>query len=263
MGLAATAAWLIVRSAEHPNFADLAVAAVGVRTFAIGKGVLRYGERLASHDATLRLLADLRATAVGRLARLSPTGLPSGGRGDVLTRLVDDIDRLQDLFLRVLGPLVSTLVVALGTAAAAALIDPAAGLALGAAVVVVGMILPAAAHRATHGRGTVVATRRGEAAAATIDLAEHVDEVAAIQAERHLARPDRGGCHRGRRARPAAGPGLGCRRRRRRGRSGAGVRGGRRGRGGGGARAVRPVPRRARPDPAGRGGAARPAQRGR
>ncbi len=114
IGLAGTAAWLIVRAAELPSFASLAVAAVAVRAFALGKGVFRYGERLGSHDATLRLLADLRATVVHRLARLAPTGLGRTGRGDLLSRLVDDIDRLQDLFLRVLGPFVSVLTVAAG-----------------------------------------------------------------------------------------------------------------------------------------------------
>lgn len=183
VGLAATAAWLIMRAAEHPDFADLAVAAVAVRTFAIGKGVLRYGERLASHDATLRLLADLRATAVARLARLAPTGLPDGGRGELLTRLVDDIDRLQDLFLRVLGPLISTLVVACGAAVLAGLIDPAGGAVLAVAVLVVGVALPGVAHRATRRRGAALADERGAVAATTIDLAEHVEELVACRGE--------------------------------------------------------------------------------
>ena len=183
VGLAATAAWLIVRAAEEPNFADLAMAAVMIRAFALGKGVLRYTERLASHDATLRLLAELRATVVERLTRLSPTGLPAGGRGELLTRLIDDIDRLQDLFLRVLGPLVSTLVVAVGAAALAGWIDPASGLALLVAVLVAGLILPIASHRATTGDGARLADRRGVVAATTVDLAEHVDELVACSAE--------------------------------------------------------------------------------
>lgn len=183
VGLAATAAWLIVRASERPDFADLAVAAVAVRTFALGKGVLRYTERLASHDATLRLLADLRATVVERLTHLSPTGLPDGGRGQLLTRLIDDVDRLQDLFLRVLGPLVSTLAVAIGAAVLAAAIDPGAGLALLASVAVAGLVLPAVAHRATRGVGARLAAARGEVASTIVDLAEHVDELVACGAE--------------------------------------------------------------------------------
>ena len=179
VGLAGTAAWLVVRAAERPSFASLAVAAVGVRAFGLGKGVLRYGERLASHDATLRLLADLRATVVGRLARLSPTGLGDAPRGDLLTRLVDDVDRLQDLFLRVLGPLVSVLVVAAGAVAVAAVLDPAAGAALAAGVLVVGVALPAATHRAARRRGAEVAAARGGLAGVTVELAENAEELVA------------------------------------------------------------------------------------
>ncbi len=183
VGLAATAAWLIVRAAEEPSFADLAMAAVAVRAFALGKGVLRYTERLASHDATLRLLAELRSTVVDRLTRLSPTGLPDGGRGELLTRLIDDIDRLQDLFLRVLGPLATTLVVAVGAAAVAGWIDPAAGAALLAAVAVAGIALPLASHRAATTDGATLAAARGATAATTVELAEHVDELVACSAE--------------------------------------------------------------------------------
>ncbi|WP_421121863.1 thiol reductant ABC exporter subunit CydD [Aquihabitans daechungensis] len=183
VGLAATAAWLIVRAAEEPDFASLTMAAVAVRGFALSKGALRYAERLASHDATLRLLADLRATVVERLTRLSPTGLPDGGRGELLTRLIDDIDRLQDLFLRVLGPLVTTLVVALGAAAFAGIITPPAGGALLVAVLVAGVALPLATYRSATTDGADLAARRGAVAATTVDLAEHVDELVACSAE--------------------------------------------------------------------------------
>jgi ATP-binding cassette subfamily C protein CydCD len=183
VGLAATAAWLIVRAAEEPSFADLAVAAVAVRAFALGKGVLRYCERLASHDATLRLLAELRATVVERLTRLSPTGLPDGGRGELLTRLIDDIDRLQDLFLRVLGPLVTTLAVAIGAAAVAGWIDPPGGAALLASIAVAGVALPLITHRAATTDGAALADARGAVATTTVDLAEHIDELVACSAE--------------------------------------------------------------------------------
>lgn len=183
VSLAGTAAWLIVRAAERPSFADLAVAAVGVRAFGVGKGVLRYAERLASHDAALRLLADLRATVVGRLARLAPTGLPAGSRGDLLSRLVDDVDRLQDLFLRVAGPAVAALTVAVGAVVVATVLDPGAGVALAAATAVTGVALPAVAYRAARARGASAATARGRLAGTTIDLAEHAEELVACGAE--------------------------------------------------------------------------------
>jgi ATP-binding cassette subfamily C protein CydCD len=183
VGLTATAAWLVVEASHEPDWAKLTLAAVGVRAFALSKGALRYAERLASHDATLRLLAELRATVVERLTWLAPTGLPDGGRGELLTRVVDDIDRLQDLFLRVVGPLVSTLVVAVGAAAFLGIIDPPAGAALLAAVLVAGVALPLATHRSAVTDGAELAHRRGVVAATTVDLAEHVDELVACSAE--------------------------------------------------------------------------------
>jgi ATP-binding cassette subfamily C protein CydCD len=183
VALTATAAWLIVRAGEHPNFADLALAAVGVRAFAVGKAVFRYGERLASHDATLRVLADARAAVVGRLARLAPTGLSDRGRGELLARLVDDIDRLQDLFLRVLGPVVAGLLVAAGAVAFTAYVDPTVGLTLAAAVLVTGIVLPALAHRLAVDRGAVVAGAKGAVTAEVVSIVEGGEELVAVGAE--------------------------------------------------------------------------------
>jgi ATP-binding cassette subfamily C protein CydCD len=182
IALAATAAWLIVRAAEQPSFADLAVAAVGVRAFGVGKGVLRYAERLASHDATLRLLADLRAAVVARLARLAPTGLPAHRSGDLMARLVDDIDRLQDLFLRVAGPAAAGLAVALTATFGALLIDPLGAVALLAVVLVVGVVLPLLAHRTARARTRRAAAIRGDLAATVVDLAEGAEELVAAGA---------------------------------------------------------------------------------
>ncbi len=184
VGLAATAAWLIVRAAEQPSFADLAVAAVAVRAFALGKGPLRYAERLTSHDTTLRLLAELRATVIARLARLAPNGLPRGARGDLLARMVDDIDRLQDFFLRVLGPAASSLTIGIGAATVATVLDPAGGGALLVTVVVVGALLPHLTFLAARRRGASVARLRGEIGTDVVDLAEHAEELVACGADR-------------------------------------------------------------------------------
>src|SRR5438874_8351909 len=67
VGLVATAIWLLVRAAGRPPAAALAVAIVAVRAFALAKGGLRYAERLAGHDAVLRVLADLRSRVFGAL----------------------------------------------------------------------------------------------------------------------------------------------------------------------------------------------------
>src|SRR5207237_1291140 len=77
VGLIATSAWLISRSSQRPEQAALAVAIVAVQAFALGRGLLRYCERLLAHDAALRALAQVRVGIYARLERLAPAGLPA------------------------------------------------------------------------------------------------------------------------------------------------------------------------------------------
>ena len=98
VGLMATSAWLISRAAQHPPVLMLMVAIVAVRAFGIGRGVFRYVERLVGHDATFRILADLRARVYERLERLAPGGLPAfrggdrAGQHDAEEEVLDGVD---------------------------------------------------------------------------------------------------------------------------------------------------------------------------
>ena len=74
IGLIATSAWLISRSAQHPQESAVALAIVGVQFFALSRGLLRYGERLVGHDAAFRVLSELRVQVYERLERLAPLG---------------------------------------------------------------------------------------------------------------------------------------------------------------------------------------------
>ena len=126
VALTATAGWLIARAAEHPPVLVLMVAIVGVRTFGLARPALRYAERLVSHDAALRLLAERRAAVYDALVPLVP-GRLGKQRGDVLTSVVDDVDALVDRQLRVRAPLVTFSLVGVMAVAVAALVLPAAG----------------------------------------------------------------------------------------------------------------------------------------
>ena len=114
VALLAVSAWLIVRASEQPPVLYLSFAVVGVRFFALSRASFRYLERLTGHDAALRQLASTRASLVRRLVPLAPDGLSRTGRGSVLGALVDDVDDLQNLPLRVVQPLVASATVALG-----------------------------------------------------------------------------------------------------------------------------------------------------
>jgi thiol reductant ABC exporter CydC subunit len=137
VGLMATSAWLISRAAQHPPVLMLMVAIVAVRAFGIGRGVFRYAERLTGHDATFRVLADLRSRVYERLVPLS--GLHGG---DLLGRLVADVDAVQDLYLRVLLPGAVAAVVGGASAGLAWALLPSAGAVLLAALLVAGVAAP-------------------------------------------------------------------------------------------------------------------------
>jgi ATP-binding cassette subfamily C protein CydC len=98
----ATATWLLMSAAGRPPLDRLTVAIVAVRALAISRGVLRYTERLAGHDAVLRMITDVRARVFATLAARRPS--PGQRSGDALSRLVSDVEAVQDLLLRVLVP---------------------------------------------------------------------------------------------------------------------------------------------------------------
>jgi ATP-binding cassette subfamily C protein CydCD len=131
VALTATAGWLIAKSAEHPPVLLLMVAIVGVRTFGLARPALRYAERLVSHDAALRLLAESRAHVYDVLVPLAPARL-GRHRGDLLSAVVDDVDAQLDAQLRVRQPLVATVGTAVVATAVAWLVHPAAALPLAA-----------------------------------------------------------------------------------------------------------------------------------
>src|SRR5271170_5057460 len=145
VGLLATAAWLISRSAQRPPVLFLIAPAAVVQAFGLGRAVLRYAERLAGHDAALNLLAARRVRAYGALARLAPAGLADYRNGDLIARLVTDIDSLADRWLRVRLPFVAATVAGAGAVALVTALQPASGLVLAATLVVSALAAPAVA----------------------------------------------------------------------------------------------------------------------
>jgi len=138
VALTATAGWLIVQASTRPGVLTLLVAIVGVRTFGLARPVLRYVERLRSHDAALRLLAQRRVQVYDAVMPLTP-GRLGRRRGDVLASIVDDVDSVVDRELRVRMPARSfAIVAALATLVAGGLL-PAAGLVVALVCLVSGL----------------------------------------------------------------------------------------------------------------------------
>lgn len=164
VALIACSGWLITRAAEQPQIAYLSAAVVGVRAFALGRAAFRYVDRLFSHDAAFRQLAELRSAVFERLIPLAPAGLARTKRGDLLSRLVSDVDELQDLPLRVVQPLLVSTLVAVLSVFGVWLLLPEAALTLALCLVlafVAGTVLHAAVaaraeRRLAPGRGALM-----------------------------------------------------------------------------------------------------------
>ncbi|HEV3047278.1 MAG TPA: thiol reductant ABC exporter subunit CydC [Solirubrobacteraceae bacterium] len=140
-GLLATSGYLISRAAQRPPILLLMVTIVSVRAFGLTRAVLRYGERLSSHDLALRQLGRLRLRFFRAVVPLAP-GAGARGSGELLSRFVADVDAVKDLYLRVVIPALVALLVLAGASLAAWLMLPAAGLVLLGSLALATVALP-------------------------------------------------------------------------------------------------------------------------
>ena len=182
VALLGTSGWLISYAAELPPVLSLSVAAVMVRSFALSRSVFRYLERLVGHDAAFRGLTDLRVTIYERLERLSPVGLLRFGRGDLLARLVADVDAALDLPLRVVLPWVQAAVVSAATVAFLAWLVPGAGLALGIVLVIGLVVVPWIVARIAARTERRLAPTRGALSASVVSSLDGAADLLAFGA---------------------------------------------------------------------------------
>jgi ATP-binding cassette subfamily C protein CydC len=154
-----------------------------LRVLGPARVVLRYLERLVSHDALFRALADLRVWFFRGIARRSAGGLGLRHAGDVLARLVNDVEALDGLYLRVLLPLAGA--VLLLPVLVAALWRDGAPLALtvGVLFVVAAFVLPLATARAAAAGGERLATAASGLRIAALDALQGLREVRVFSAE--------------------------------------------------------------------------------
>ncbi|MGI5487663.1 thiol reductant ABC exporter subunit CydC [Microtetraspora malaysiensis] len=180
VALIASAAWLITRAAEQPPLAALSVAIVGVRAFATGKGVLRYAERLTGHDVALRAQAATRERLYDSLI---PAG-PLRQRGaDLLSRMVDDTEAVQDLLVRCLLPAIAALLTGIAAVVIGAFLLPVGALVLALGLLVAGVLLPAGTAAAARRWSARIAPARAELAARVADLVHGAADLAAYGAK--------------------------------------------------------------------------------
>lgn len=183
VSLLAVSGWLIVSASIVDSLVPLSIAVVGVRFFAVSRAVTRYLERLSGHDAALRQLAATRADMVRRLIPLSPAGLGATDRGQVLAALVDDVENLQNLPLRVVQPLAVAGVVAVGAVGFIAFVSPPAALALAVCLLVAAVASIGLGWVFGSRAEALVSARRADLSAALVDYLGSLDVLLAYGAE--------------------------------------------------------------------------------
>jgi ATP-binding cassette subfamily C protein CydC len=189
VGLLSTSAWLIAMAATQPPLTLLSVAIVATRALGVLRGVTRYLERLITHDAALRTLADARARVYARLAHTEP--VRRFRSGDLVTRLVSDADATQDLLVRGLTPPVAALLTGAGVVALSTALLVPGGMLLAAGLVLAGVGVPLAAAAAGRAPGRRSTATRAVLATAVVDTLQGAPDLLAFGAmDRAVARVD-------------------------------------------------------------------------
>lgn len=164
IGLLTLSGWFLSASAVvgvSGAYFNYLMPAAGVRAGAIIRTLGRYCERLVSHDATFKVLEHLRVTTFSKLIPLSPAGLARFRQGELLNRVVADVDTLDHLYLRVISPLTGAFVVIVVVTLGLSLLDADLALTLGGIMLATLILVPPVFYRAGRPSGEAVTLQRG------------------------------------------------------------------------------------------------------
>jgi ATP-binding cassette subfamily C protein CydC len=188
VGLLATSAYIIAFAALQPSIAELQIAIVGVRFFGITRGILRYLERLVSHNAAFRLLARLRLWFYQKLEPLAPARLIHYRSGDLLSRIVADVETLEQFFVRVLAPPMVAVCIAVLMWFLVGAFDPRLAGIIIAFLALAGVVTPVLVKRLSLGTGRQMVGLRAALNTALVDGVQGcADLLAFTRAKRHRA----------------------------------------------------------------------------
>ncbi|EAX46793.1 ABC transporter, transmembrane region, type 1 [Thermosinus carboxydivorans Nor1] len=179
-GLLAAAAFLIASAALHPPLSALSLAIVGVRFFGLSRAVFRYAERYFAHDATLRCLSRIRVWFFAALEPLAPARLAGEKSGDLVGRMVADVDVLQHFYIRVVLPPLAAVLVLAGMWLFLAPFNVQFAYILTAAFLAAGLLLPLIISRISRFRSGQLLESSASLKAALVDILEGMTELAAF-----------------------------------------------------------------------------------
>ncbi|MGE5377476.1 MAG: thiol reductant ABC exporter subunit CydD [Bacteroidota bacterium] len=180
VALIGTSSWLISTAALHVSVADLGVSVVGVRFFGISRGVFRYLERLVSHNVTFRLLARLRVWFYEKLEPLAPARLMEYRSGDLLTRVIGDVETLENFYVRVISPSLTAVFTGLGVAFFFSFFYPPIAFVLIAFFLLLGLILPLLSQIASRNPGRHLIHQRADMQTQLVDGIQGIADILAF-----------------------------------------------------------------------------------
>lgn len=177
IGLLMASAWLITTAALMPPLSALQVGITGVRFFGISRGVIRYAERLISHNTTFRILTRLRVWFYDAVEPLAPARLASYKSADLLKRIVDDIQSLENIYARVLAPPVTAALVTLLMWFVVGHWSLVAAEGVLASQLVAGVAVPLLTARIARGTARSITALQGEQQVLAIDMVQGMSEL--------------------------------------------------------------------------------------
>jgi ATP-binding cassette, subfamily C, bacterial CydC len=184
VGLLATAAYVISASALVTFLGALVIPIYLVRLFGVFRAGARYGERLVSHDLTFKLLADFRTWFYTRLEPLAPARLLRYRTGDLLSRIVGDVEELQNVYLRILAPVAVASIVSLSTFALLYSFGPLLAFVTLGFLLAAGIGVPLLVRSLVRGLGRKQLELRGEMNARIVDGVQGAQDLLAFGRER-------------------------------------------------------------------------------
>ncbi|MEU3140618.1 thiol reductant ABC exporter subunit CydC [Nocardiopsis alba] len=187
VALLGVAAWMLATAADHPSITALSVAVVATRALGVSKGVSRYMERLVTHDAAFRTLAEVRVRVYERLARTEPFGRFRSG--DLVSRLVNDTESTLDLLVRGLTPPLVSVLTGGATVLFLTVVYVPGGMLLAGGLLLAGLAVPLMAAALSRGPGRREARARGTLSTTLVDTLQGAPDLIAYGAmDRQVAK---------------------------------------------------------------------------
>jgi ATP-binding cassette, subfamily C, bacterial CydC len=180
ISLMSTSAWLISTAAIATSIAQFGVSVVGVRFFGISRALARYAERLVSHSLTFKLLANLRVWFYQSVEPLAPARLISARSGDLLSRVISDIESLDNFYVRALAPPLVAIVIIIGMGIFMGILSPVLGMTIVGFLLALGLGLTALTLILNRKPGQTLVEQRSRLRADLVDSVQGLPDLVAF-----------------------------------------------------------------------------------